>query len=166
MQSDWAAEQLSDFVDKINTHFDLDADAHRANRSPEIEHDADELDDELTTLEPVMRMVMNAARPGLGDYVRESGDEYHHRYRWSLAKRQALQAKGIHLLGAEAKARLRPDAPELIADQFHEWVWESARPLWESGQRQEGIDAAARLINARLQQKLGRRDIGEAALCS
>jgi hypothetical protein len=55
--------------------------------------------------------------------------------------------------------------PELIADQFHEWVWEAARPLWESGQRQEGIVAAARVINARLQQKLGRRDIGEAALC-
>lgn len=165
MQSDWAAEQLSLFVDKINDLFELDADAHLVGRPTEIDHQANELDDELTMLEPAMRMVMNAARPGLGDYDRDPSDEYHHRYRWVLAKRQALQARGIHLLGAEAKARLRPDAPELIADQFHEWVWEAARPLWESGQRQEGIVAAARVINARLQQKLGRRDIGEAALC-
>jgi hypothetical protein len=111
VQSDWAAEQLSLFLDKINTLFDLDADAHLVGRPTEIDHDADELEDELTMLEPVMCMVMNAARPGLGDYVRDSSVEYHHRYRWSLAKREALRAKGIHLLGAEAKARCGQTLP-------------------------------------------------------
>jgi hypothetical protein len=60
---------------------------------------------------------------------------------------------------------MRPDSPELIADQFHPWVWDAAGPLWFAGSRQEAVHAAARSVNARMQQKRGHHDKSDTALC-
>jgi hypothetical protein len=85
---------------------------------------------------------------------------------WDLnVKPWALRAIGVHELGAEARERMRPDSPDLPADRLHPWVWEAAAPLWEAGSTQEAVHAAARSVNARLQQKLGRRDRADASLC-
>ncbi|HEY3008734.1 MAG TPA: TIGR02391 family protein [Micromonosporaceae bacterium] len=164
MDSQWAADQLADFVDKINTLFDLDATAHKVSRPMGVAAEAAELDDEIVMLEPIMRQLMNTARSGLGDYERARGDEYHHRFRWQEAKTAALHATGIHLLGLEVKRRLQPDAPELAADQLHEWVWDAAKPAWEIGSHQDAVQAAARLVNAALQRKLSRYDQADLAL--
>jgi Protein of unknown function (Hypoth_ymh) len=60
---------------------------------------------------------------------------------------------------------MRPDSPDLVADELHAWVWEAAAALWNAGSMQEAVHAAARSVNARLQQKLGRRDLADARLC-
>jgi hypothetical protein len=60
---------------------------------------------------------------------------------------------------------MRPDTPDLIAGQFHPWVWDAAAPLWAAGSTQEAVHAATRSVNARLQQKLSRRNASETALC-
>ena len=123
--------------------------------------------DELISLDPVMRYLMDAAQQGFGDYrpPRSADQNYDSTY-WRLdVKPWALRAIGKLTLGAEAVERVKPDSPDLVADQLHPWVWQAAAPLWDAGNRQEAVHAAARSVNARLQQKLGRRDAADAKLC-
>lgn len=161
MDHQWAAGQLQVFVVKI----DLMAQAEAKWRASEGEESSnkDSLADDLIALEPVMRDLMNAAQQGFGDY--STNDElmsyspYWSDYWVKVVKPWALRAKGIHTLGAEARERMRPDAPVLAADQLHPWVWQPADSLWEAGNRQEAVHTAVRSVNAHLQQKVGRWDI-------
>lgn len=124
--------------------------------------------DKLTTLSSMMRQLINAAQPGLGDYEEapESGWSHTDESYWRKVVRPCvLRAIGIHELGEEARLHMKPDSPDLAADQFHPWVWEAASPLWRAESRQEAVLAAPRSVNARMQQKGGRRDKSEAALC-
>jgi hypothetical protein len=127
-----------------------------------------QLADKLISLDPVMRDLMNAAQPNLGNY-QEAGSGgwsyYAADYWFNLVRYRVLQAIGIHELGEEAKQRMQPDSPDLVADQLHPWVWEAAAPMWRAGSAQEAVHAAARSVNARLQQKLGRHDVADAKLC-
>ena len=163
------AGQLRVFVLKIDHLADLDAqDLLERISDRGIGITPERVADELLTLDPVMRDLINAARPGLGDYMtlQESGFEHRSATYWSTeVKPQALQAIGIHELGEEARRRLRPDSPDLAADQLHPWVWDAAAPLWYAGSTQAAVLAAAQSVNARLQQKLGRHDCSDAALC-
>jgi hypothetical protein len=127
-----------------------------------------EVGDRLVTLDPVMRDLMEAAQPDLGDYAEpsETGWPSHSRDYWrNIVRQRVLRAIGMHKLGAEARRRMRPDSPDLVADQLHPWVWEAAAPLWYAGSRQEAVHAAARSVNARMQQKRGRHHRSDAALC-
>jgi len=165
----WATVQLRAFVLKINHLADL-ADQDLIEQIAEHESGVSprRVADELLTLDPVMRDLMNAARPGLGDYVtlKESAFEHPSSTYWSTeVKPYALQAIGIHELGEEARRRMRPDSPDLVADQLHPWVWEAAAPMWYAGSMQAAVLAAAQSVNARLQQKLSRHDCSDAALC-
>lgn len=124
--------------------------------------------DHLISRNPVMRDLMNAAQAGLGDYVEppESGWSYEGVAYWlEVVKPAVLRAMGIHKYGEEARRRMRPDSPDLTAEQFHQWVWDAAAPLWYAGSRQEAVHAAARSVNARMQQKRGHHDKSDAALC-
>ena len=49
-------------------------------------------------------------------------------------------------------------------DELHPWVWDSAKSLWESGHGGEAIDGVAKVINARLQKRVGRRDLANTQL--
>lgn len=59
---------------------------------------------------------------------------------------------------------LAPDAPMLAADQFHPWVWSAAQPLWSAQHYRQAVQAAATALNARLQQKVSRRDVSDVKL--
>lgn len=157
MDTTWAAGQLNEFAELIDQLTELEI---RSRTSTADERDG--YDNEVRRREPVMRRIENAIEAGLGDYSSEY-DEW--KVRWWNAKNAALTAAGLCQYGAEAALRMRPDAPELAADQFHPWVWEAARPFWESGNRTEAVGVAARAVNSRLQQKLGRRDLSEGNLC-
>lgn len=165
----WAVGQLRAFALKIDLLAKLDSD-DPVDRVSAGRMTPENVADELISLDPVMRELMNAARPGFGDYASpdDSGSTPYSIYSdgyWSwVVKRWALRAIGVHELGAEARKRMRPDSPDLIADQFHPWVWDAAAPLWYAGSRQEAIHAAARSVNARLQQKLGRHDDSDSSL--
>ncbi len=65
---------------------------------------------------------------------------------------------------AEVAAKLGSTAPRLSADELHPWVWDAARPQWDSGHHAEAVRAAASSLNSRLQQRVGRRDISDKAL--
>jgi uncharacterized protein (TIGR02391 family) len=79
----------------------------------------------------------------------------------------SVQAIRGHVQYAQEIAdRVKPTAPRLAADRLHPWVWGAAQSLWESGHYAEAVSTAARKVNAELQNKVGRRDLSEAKLCS
>lgn len=90
--------------------------------------------------------------PGVPDY-------------WTRSRRAAVEALGRAGSEDEIAAFLRPEAPSIVADALHPWVWESAAPLWAAQAHQDAVLTAARTVNRRLQQKLSRHDIGEMDLC-
>ncbi len=52
----------------------------------------------------------------------------------------------------------------LPADRLHPWVWDAARPLLDSGQFRQAVQAAATAINAHTQRKLARQDVTDDKL--
>ena len=167
MDHNWAVLQLKDFVsliDALDRFSYVDGEAYDDLVSSY--GSARDVADAVIAREPIMRELMNAALPGLADYQDFTGwNPYGHEYWEKIVRHRALQAKGIHELGVQARERLRPESPDLVADRFHPWVWEAAAPMWNAGSRQEAVAAAGRSVNARLQQKLRRHDISETDLC-
>jgi len=53
----------------------------------------------------------------------------------------------------EWAANLAPDAPSLIADQFHPDVWAAASPLWDTGQYRVAVGQAAVSLSAHIAKK-------------
>lgn len=166
MDHTWAAEKLRDFADTILSVKDFrrrrfqDAD-DREKATEEFESSIDE----LITLEPVMRNLMNAARPDLGDYKHPDRQSERSEAYWANdVYPWVLRAIGIHTFGVEARERMRPDVPDLAADKFHPWVWNTASLWWQAGDIQEAVQAAARSVNARLQQKLSQAYPGQAMI--
>jgi hypothetical protein len=168
MDHTWAAERLKEFRDSIQILWFFDsAEGEKRDELLDDYGPPGLIFDRLVSLDPVMRELMEAARPGLGEYAEPPARDWAvdgSKYWREVVKNRVLQAIGIHELGAEARKRMRPDSPDLVADQFHPWVWEAAAPLWHAGSRQEAVHAAARSVNAHLQQKLGRRDASESSL--
>lgn len=169
MDHEWAANQLDNFKKYIDALGDFSyADGAEYDDLIQEFGTSQDVADYLVTKDPVMRELMEATQPELGlyQYPDQGGwGETNPRYWRELVRPRVLRAIGIHRFGAEARRRMQPDSPELIADQLHPWVWDAAMPLWLAGSRQEAVQAAARSVNARIQQKLERRDIADAALC-
>lgn len=179
MDRAWATQQLREFRNLIDAlgymadylrsdYVPTDDDAVRYDDLVSSYGWSDQVADRLTSLDPVMRNLMEAARPGLGEYTEPpaGGWSYQDNAYWQqIVRDRVLRAIGIHELGEEAQRRMRPDSPDLIADQLHPWVWEAAAPLWNAGSRQEAVHAAARSVNARMQQKRGHHDKSDAPLC-
>lgn len=169
MDHAWAADQLKSFkegIDALYVYDDLDGEDY--DNHVDIHGSRRDIADHLVTVDPIMRDLMEAAHPDLASYQYPGGEgwsETDPEYWWKFVRPHALRAIGIYTLGAEAKRRMRPDSPDLVADQFHPWVWDAAMPLWLAGSKQEAVQTAARSVNARLQQKLDRRDIADASLC-
>ncbi|MEU6651306.1 TIGR02391 family protein [Streptomyces sp. NPDC046900] len=153
MDHAYAVEKLTKFIEGIDAHLDAIDDSGSYNwpdppRWLEVE-------------EVRARLIENAYEPGLGDYE-QSGNR---RDLWVQARYPAIQALGRAQSAEEMAAFLRPTSPALTADTLHPWVWEPAAPLWAAEAYQDAVLAAARTVNRRLQQKLGRHDVGETDLC-
>lgn len=73
--------------------------------------------------------------------------------------------RGELIYAKEIEENLEPTAPQLHADRLHPWVWKGAQSLWASGHYADAVETAAKMVNAELQNKLGRRDISDAKLC-
>lgn len=68
----------------------------------------------------------------------------------SVAVEQAL---GILRDQDEWKANLAPDAPSLVADQFHPDVWKAASAIWDTGQYRVAVQQAAVSLSAHIAAK-------------
>jgi uncharacterized protein (TIGR02391 family) len=73
----------------------------------------------------------------------------------SRASRAVEQALGILRDQDEWKANLAPDAPSLIADQFHPHVWNAASAIWDTGQYRVAVQQAAVSLSTHIANKAG-----------
>src|SRR5699024_2200139 len=87
-----------------------------------------------------------------------------HRKKWARHHEAALRARENLLREEEIRKNLGVDAPELSAASLHPWIWDGASSLWHSGHYREAVKGAIRKLNAETQNRLGRRDVGEADL--
>jgi hypothetical protein len=55
----------------------------------------------------------------------------------------------------ELSANLAPDAPSLVADQFHPHAWSAAAALWDTGQYRVAVGQAAVSLSAHIAQRAG-----------
>ncbi|MET7930523.1 TIGR02391 family protein [Streptomyces sp. NPDC005349] len=167
MKHDWAAAQLRSLVADINAliewdeakrHVDPWGDgsipAELANSLPD--------EDDLVRREVIAMRIASAYEDGLGGEYTYRTDSV--RGRWVPVKEIALRALALAESAADLEAFLQPGSPALGASTMHPWVWEPTKPLWAAGAHQEAVLAAARTVNARLQQKLGRHDVSETDL--
>ncbi|MYS48190.1 hypothetical protein GTY23_44870 [Streptomyces sp. SID5998] len=115
--------------------------------------------DALYEAEPTVKRILDCLDPELSKSFSVSGG-------LADAKNQVRRGLGILADKDEWAIRLTPDAPSLPADQLHPWVWGAARTFWESKHFRSAVHAAASAISAHLQNKLGRRDVTDAALVS
>ncbi|GHC97607.1 hypothetical protein GCM10007079_51270 [Nocardiopsis terrae] len=83
---------------------------------------------------------------------------------WRNLRDQVLGVKGICDNFGEMESALAPEGPVASASHLHDWVWRAAEQLWLAAAYQEAVNAAARSINARIQQKSKRNDISESDL--
>ncbi|MFF9210457.1 MULTISPECIES: TIGR02391 family protein [unclassified Streptomyces] len=150
MDHAFAIEKLHEFLQGVNEHIDALEDRldNRTDAWPEFPQ-------RLLLQEVWVRQIENAYAPGLGDYDEHGGDD------WYAARAAAIQALGLAQSAEAIAAFLRPTSPALAADTLHDWVWEPAAPLWAAEAYQDAVLAAARTVNRRLQQKLGRHDVSE-----
>lgn len=114
---------------------------------------------ELFAAEPTVKKILKRLDPELTkDFSLERlGGE-------SAARNQVRRGLGVLRDMDEWATRLAPDGPSLPATQFHPWVWDAARTFWESKHFRAAVHAAASAISAHVQDKLGRRDVTDAAL--
>jgi Protein of unknown function (Hypoth_ymh) len=63
------------------------------------------------------------------------------------------QALGILKDQEEWKRNLAPDAPSLVADQFHPVVWKAASAIWDTGQYRVAVQQGAVSLSAHIAAK-------------
>lgn len=84
---------------------------------------------------------------------------------WSQLREASQRAITLIEREKEIEEKLGDGAPTIPVSQvFHPWVWESAKSLWKTGHFRESILAAATVVNAEAQSKIGRRSLSEGSL--
>lgn len=113
----------------------------------------------LMRKEPTLRQILKALDPSLEQKLnldQMAGE--------AIAQNLISQALGILDDMDEWDVHLKPEGPKLQADQLHPWVWEPAKPLWDSAHYRQAVNDAATTINAHIQTKVGRRDKADVDL--
>lgn len=93
-------------------------------------------------------------------------DQWNNGYRWHLeiADVQSLIFELEEGIAVRDRLGLTSPGPALIANALHPWVWDAARPHWESGNHDAAVWAAAINVTTQLKAKAERPDLGESKL--
>src|SRR5258708_25012088 len=108
-----------------------------------------DLNDEMASRMPTVREILKRLDPALVERVElptYTGGAY-----GSL--RAVQQGLGILRDRDEWAASLAPDAPALVADQFHPHVWAAASPLRDTGQFRVAVGQATVSLSAHIAKK-------------
>ena len=87
-------------------------------------------------------------------------------YRWRL-DHDSVRSLIFELeegIAVRERLGLTSAGPALAANTLHPWVWQAARPHWESGNHDAAVWAAAINVNSQLKGKAERPDLGESKL--
>ena len=156
MNNEWAMIQLEQFIDatapgKVPPG---PGQVRIARSAPAMS------EDELTQQSQVIEQILDMGIPNWRDLVASTFQ----RNKWSRRREAAIRAREMLRREEELKENLGENAPELSAAKLHPWVWGGAKSLWQSGHYRSAVDDAIKKVNAETQNKLGRRDVGEADL--
>lgn len=152
MDSEWAAERLREHIrlttltqkyyEDIGTFDELAANPEQIHASAQI-------------VEQIMDRVTPRWRLDLAEDPAQQ---------WQPHRAAAVRALAEIEHAEELAEKLGDNAPTLNAAAMHPWAWGGARSLWQSGHFGEAVRAAIIKVNAELQNKVGRRDVGEEGL--
>ena len=144
MNREWMRERLESFKALCETY---DLEEQQSNyASTETQR---ELTDQIASQVPTVRQILSRLDPALAKDVGLPSS-----MTGTVDSLQAVQqALGILRDRDEWAANLAPDAPSLIADQFHPQVWAAASSLWDTGQYRVAVEQAAVSLSAHIAKK-------------
>lgn len=140
----WMQERLERFKSLCEAY-------DRDNRQGGYEWTArlDQLTSEINAELPTAREIVKRLDPELVEKIKAPG----YMSGASGAADAVEQALGILRDQDAWKANLAPDAPSLIADQFHPNVWTAASAIWDTGQFRVAVQQAAVSLSAHIAAK-------------
>jgi hypothetical protein len=144
MNTDWMRERLESFDE---TCIELQAALGPAPGGWGAE--AYLVADKLPTSLPTAREIVKRLDPALVDKItqpRNLSDV-------TAMHRAIQQSLGILRDQDEWQVNLAPDAPSLIADQFHHRIWAAASALWDTGKYRVAVGQAAVALSAHIASK-------------
>jgi hypothetical protein len=109
---------------------------------------------------PIVIRTLDTAWPEWRAHLVPDTSGWRHRPLRDIAKQAILWVQRVN----EIEENLGPRGPSVSAASLHPKVWEAALSLWDSGHYGDAVDAAARSVNAFLQNKVGRRDVADQGL--
>ncbi|WP_082518813.1 TIGR02391 family protein [Leifsonia sp. Leaf336] len=146
MDIGYALEQIERHI-WLRERVPLPPDEMRANRKTRIRGTSTELHDSDNAIRAIAEAIY-------GQSPRWISSDFVYTLKWELTEGDEVRSK----LGLDAPA------PTFNANSLHPWVWDAARPHWLSGNHDAAVWAAAVNVNSRLQQKVGRFNLGETRL--
>ena len=154
-------EQCAEIKGKYDLLYAIEHNGYQVSddESDILDEDQQEVFFELVRAEPTVLEIFKVLDPRC-EYLKQertpwANSEAHIPVdRYNLERALALVADQV-----EWSVRLAPDAPSLVASDFHPWVWTAAQPLWEAGQARTAVHAASVAVTAHTQTKVGRRDV-------
>lgn len=159
MDNAYAVEKLTGFLTQVKDHLaHLEAHLEQPDQDVRLEWHQ-----ELALNMPLMRGLVTAYLPHALNEIDQYDDRTTHY--WRLVRDAVAQALGHARSADELAVFLRPTSPSIAADALHPWVWGSAAQPWKADAYQDAVVAACRTLARRLQQKVGRHDVGDKELC-
>jgi uncharacterized protein (TIGR02391 family) len=155
MNTEWAVEQLEDFIKATTVTYipsppgSVGFHGYKTASS----------EDDVVKRAQVVEQILDRVVPGWGNDIKKKD-----RQKWSVHYEASIRAREELLRADEVRKNLGEDAPELSAAELHSWIWSGARSLWHSGHYREAVEGAIKKLNAETQNKVGRRDVSETDL--
>lgn len=123
---------------------------HRSHPSRYTDRER-QLGDKMAMAMPTVKEILKHLDPTLPEQVKEPA--YIGGTHDSL--RAVQQGLGVLQDQDEWVANLAPDAPSLVADQYHPHVWSVASALWDTGQYRVAVGQAAISLSAHIASRVG-----------
>lgn len=155
MNTDWALEQLDDFIEATTVTYVPSPPSSIGFHS----YRTAESEDEVVKRAQVVEQILDRVVPGWRGDIKKKD-----RQKWSVHYEASVRAREALLRADEVRKNLGENAPELSAAKLHPWIWSGAKSLWHSGHYRESVEGAIKKLNAETQNKVGRRDVSETDL--
>lgn len=146
MKTDWMREQLERYKTLLEMYEQEDRMSARASTPKKRE-----LNSEINGIIPTVKKIVGSLDPALVDNITPP------LAMWGISRAHTAVEQALGILRAQADwdANLGPDAPSLVAEQFHPSVWEAASPLWSTGKYRVAVQQACVDLSAYIAGKAG-----------
>src|SRR6266496_488439 len=140
MNRQWMRERLESFKALCENYED------EGRRTADYTDTMRAISDRMAYQMPTVREILKRLDPTLAQEVTEP------QYLSGASDSLRAVQQGLGILGDQDEwaANLTPDAPLLIADQFHPHVWAAASALWDTGQYRVAVGQATVSLSAHI----------------